>query len=230
MSTTARVFRSYTGKSGTDYHAAVHSSDPWVQDVVGRSRALKFQPYVTPDDDVLEYGAGVGLNLRHLVARKRVGFDVSDVGRTVCEQAGIEFTTDLSSLRGAEYSVVICHHVLEHVPDPTTILDRILQLLKPRGRLILCVPFETLRYYRRYVPNDKNRHIFAWNPLALGNLVSAAGFEVEKAFVGPFSYEQRLAFLAKASFAIYRLGLGVLRTLRPDNEVCLLARKPAMAT
>ncbi len=230
MSTCERVVQSYTGKSGAEYQAAVHCGEPWVQDVVSRSRVLKFEPFVTPDDTVLEFGVGVGLNLRHLRARRRVGFDVSDVGRAACERAGIEFTTQLSSLDEQEFSVVICHHVLEHVADPVGILETIKKLLRPGGRLILCVPFETLRYYRRYLPNDPNRHIFAWNPLALGNLATAVGFEVEKASIGPFSYEQRLAFLARWNFAIYRLGMWMLRTLRPDNEVFLLARKPAGAT
>src|SRR5215813_1302061 len=226
MSTADSVLQGYKGKSGVDYHAKVHSSDPWVQDVVARSRVLKFEHLVQPDDDVLEYGVGMGLNIRHLRARRRVGFDVSDAGRAACGHAGIEFRSELSSIEGQQFSVVICHHVLEHVADPVGTLETIKRFLKPGGRMILCVPFETARYYRRYIPNDPNRHIFAWNPLTLGNLATVVGFEVESSSIGPFSYEQRLAFLARAGFVIYRLGLWALRTIRPDNEVFLVARKP----
>jgi len=43
--------------------------------------------------------------------------------------------------------------------------------------------------------------------------------------VRPFSYERRLAFLARLSLSLYWAGLFFLRLLRPENEIFLLAGK-----
>jgi SAM-dependent methyltransferase len=215
----------YVGEAGHDYHARVHASTPSVAEVVARQRVRKFLPFIGPNDTVLEYGVGTGLNLRYLSCRRRIGYDVSDAGRAACEQAGIDFTSDLSTVRG-EVSVVICHHVLEHLPDPLQSLEEMKRVLGPGGRLILCVPYETMGKYRRFVAGDRNHHLFSWNALTLGNLVEAAGFAVESARISPFGYEQRLAGLAQhVGAGAYRVGLAIVRTLRPADEVFLLATR-----
>jgi hypothetical protein len=141
----------------------------------------------------------------------------------VCQSAGIEFVTSLDDVDD-DVSVAICHHTLEHVPDPLECLEQLRRLLPVNGRLIVCVPFETHRSYRSYTPNDPNRHLFSWNPLSLGNLVTAAGFCVDDVRISPFGYEQRLAPLyVRAGSWAYQLSLASLRALRPADEVLLRA-------
>ncbi|MBO3460074.1 class I SAM-dependent methyltransferase [Aetokthonos hydrillicola Thurmond2011] len=215
----------YIGERGTNYHAARHSRDPYVQEVVARERTRKLQPLFKADDTVLEFGVGTGLNLLYLQCQRRVGYDVSIAGREICTSAGIEFINDNTSLTGQQFSVVLCHHVLEHVPDPYDCLEEIWQLLQPGGKLILCVPFEIDRRYRHFYTGDLNQHLFSWNALTLGNLVSSIGFSVNSAKVHPFGYEQRLAFLAKYGLSTYHLGLWVIRKLIPADEILLIATK-----
>jgi SAM-dependent methyltransferase len=197
-----------------------------VSAIVARERARKLQPFVRAEDAVFEYGVGTGLNLRFMTCRRRIGYDVSHAGRAACEAAGIEFVEDLSEVpRGM--SVAICHHVLEHVPDPLECLGQLRDILAVGGRLIMCVPFETFASYRRYVPGDPNHHLYSWNALTLGNLATAAGFSVTDARVRPFGYEQRLAPLAQyAGMWAYRGGLAIVRTLHPADEVFLQAVRP----
>jgi SAM-dependent methyltransferase len=216
----------YTGEAGRDYQRSVHSDDDFTQSVVARSRRRKLQPFVRADDDVLEFGAGTCLNLRGLECRSKTGYDLSDAGRDTARRHGIEFVTELDALAGRQFSVVLCHHVLEHVADPLGTLVRMRELVKPGGRLVLSVPFETHRMYRRYFPGEPNHHLFSWNALTLGNLVHDAGFEVIESRISPFGYEQRLAPLAKLHDVAYRCGLALVRTLRPANEVFLVGRKP----
>ena len=216
----------YEGKAGRQYHATVHATAASTTEIVARQRARKFQPLVGPTDVVFEYGVGTGLNLRFLRCGRRIGYDISDAGRDACAQAGIEFVSELS-LAPDDVSVVICHHALEHVPDPLECLEQMYHLLRPGGRLLLSVPFETLPRYRHYVPDEPNHHLFSWNALTLGNLVAVAGFEVRDVRIGPFGYEQRLAFLARyAGDRAYRAGLAVVRALRPANEVFLQGVRP----
>jgi|SRR4028119_2155419 2-polyprenyl-3-methyl-5-hydroxy-6-metoxy-1,4-benzoquinol methylase len=220
-----KIRQQYTGESGKEYHTAVHSGDRYIQEVVARERARKLQPFVTPDDTVLEFGVGTGLNLLYLQCKRRVGYDPSDAGSETLTGAGIDFTTNIDSLQGEQFSLVICHHVLEHVPDPVSVLEQIWKFLLPGGRLLLCVPFEVQNRYRNFSPNDPDRHLFSWNVLTLGNLVSSVGFSIERAGVNPFGYEQRLAFLTKYGLSTYHLGLWTIRKLIPADEILLLARK-----
>ena len=170
-----RVRAGYEGEAGCEYHAKVHRQSLPIADAVAKQRARKFQPFVRLDDSVFEFGVGTGLNLRFLHCRRRIGYDISEAGRAVCQSAGIEFVTSLDDV-DHDVSVAICHHTLEHVPDPLECLEQLRRLLPVNGRLIVCVPFETHRSHRYYTPNDPNRHLFSWNPLSLGNLVTAAGF------------------------------------------------------
>jgi len=207
------------------YHGGVFSADPFVQDVLARQRARKLRRLIGPGQTVFEYGVGTALNLRYLACARRVGHDISEDAAELCRRFDIEYVADLDQLRGQRFSVVLCHHVLEHVPQPLGTLEALKEYLGPEGRLIVYVPFERGRRYRRYRPGDPNLHLFSWNCLTLGNLVTAAGLVVERARVRPYGYEQRLAPLAKAGMGTYRLALWLLRLVRPCDEIELVARR-----
>lgn len=216
----------YTGQDGTTYHAAVHVQDRFVLKVLAEQRSRKFQPLVKPNDTVLEFGAGLGVNLLNLRCERRVAFDASDAGREICRAAGVEFTTDIADLQAERFSVVICHHVLEHVPDPIQVLEQIGEFLAPGGRMILCVPFETTRRHRQFRPDDADHHLFAWNVQTLGNLVTSVGFKIEQIGLRAFGFEQRLAFLAKYGQPFYQTGLWAVRIPFPIQEILLVAQNP----
>jgi SAM-dependent methyltransferase len=173
---------------------------------------------------------GLGVNLMFLDCERKVGYDPSDYGADICKRHGIAFTTDLSSVKEETFSVVICHHVLEHVSEPTKCLQDVWRILAPGGTLIACVPFETQRGYRHYDPLDPNHHLYSWNVQTLTNLVSAMGFTVLQAKLSPFGYEQRLAFIGHHSFSAYCLALWCVRKLRPVYEILLIAERPDHGT
>ncbi len=52
------------------------------------------------------------------------------------------------------------------------------RVLKADGRLVLVLPLDDWRRSRRFHPDDRNYHLFAWTPLLIGNLVTDAGFRV----------------------------------------------------
>ncbi len=216
----------YHKDGAAQYHKTVFSDDEFVRHVIACNRALKLQPFINDDDEVLEYGVGICLNLRYLKCISKTGYDVSAYGKDACSEAEVEFCSDIHILEGRVFSKIICHHVLEHVPDPLGSLKQMNNLLAPGGKLVLCVPYERGRDYIDHHPDDIHRHLYSWNPRSIGNLLSEAGFAVNDAYIGPYGYEQRLAPLAKYSFAIYRFGLALLRAVKPFREVIAVAEKP----
>ena len=220
--------QAYRGASGRAYHGEKRSvpaaAIPWLI----RVRAAVFQPQVGADDSVLEWGCGAGWNLAGLKCGRRVGLDVAVALRPEVEAAGIEFCEATTHLPPAQFDRVLCHHALEHVPDPLETLVELRRLLKPSGRLLLSVPWEREARYCRFDPAEPNHHLFSWNAQTLGNLVTVAGLAVDSIGVRTYGYDRRAAIWA------VRLGLGesgfrgirrLLQTLRPLKEVTAVLRR-----
>ena len=98
------------------------------------------------------------------------------------------------------------------------------------GKLLLFVPYEKERRYRRFDPAEPNHHLFSWNVQTLGNLVCESGFEVQNAEIGEFGYD-RLAASWASRFKVGEMGFRAIRNLghlvRPAKEVRIVAIKPA---
>ena len=219
-------FANYRGQHGAEYHKAKHRGGPFVDEIIARLRIQKFQPYVKETDTVLEYGVGTGYNLMKLRCREKVGYDVADYCRAKVESSGIYFTSDMQEVLKWQrrFDVVICHHVLEHVPNPAMELSRIRQLLKPAGRLLLYVPFERERRFQRFNPCDLDMHLFSWSPQSICNLLLTASYEIDDTKICSGGYDRFLAPLAKVGFWIYKAGMWLALLVRPSYEICVVAR------
>jgi SAM-dependent methyltransferase len=216
----------YRGAAGRHYHevkrGVPEAALPWV----ARLRAAKFQIYVQPGDTVFEYGVGAGWNLAALRAARRVGFDVAGFLRGEVERQGIEFVADTAALPAGLADVVLCHHTLEHVLSPAGALDEMRRLLKPGGRLLLRVPYEKERRYRRFEPAEPNHHLFSWNVQTLANLVTDCGFAVTHAALARYGYDRFAAVWAqrlRLGEPGFRLLRRLLIVVRPLWEVTLAA-------
>ena len=221
--------RHYRGEAGRRYHqekrALPEAAFPWV----ARLRAEKLAPLVRRSDVVLEYGVGSGWNLAALPCARKIGCDISDFLAPTVRNLGIEFVTETALLPDASVDVAICHHTLEHVLSPPTILAELRRLLCPGGRLLVFVPFEKESRYRRFNPSEPNHHLYSWNSQTLGNLVGECGFSVSEATVGRFGYSRFAAVWASRLFLGER-GFRAIRRLahlvRPAFEVRIVAKKP----
>lgn len=220
----------YQGAEGRQYHEGKRSipeaAFPWI----ARFRAEKIAPWVHPSDTVLEYGVGLGWNLAGLRCQRRIGFDVGEFLEPAVRQRGIEFISDSTAQPPDSIDIVICHHTLEHAWHPPDVLQCILRLLRPGGRLLLFVPFEKENRFRSFRPDEPNHHLYSWNVQTLGNLVMDAGFDLQSAAVAPFGQERFAAVWAE------KLGLGergfrgirwLANTLKKELEVRVNAIKPA---
>jgi glycosyltransferase involved in cell wall biosynthesis/SAM-dependent methyltransferase len=116
---------------------------------------------------VLDYGCAHGaytVNLANRVGREWVGVDIDKHSISWAEfnrkqrattPDAIQFrigthTVDLSDVD--PFDALIAFEVLEHVPDPTVVIDRLEAWVKPDGHVILTVPFGPWEWmsYRSY--------------------------------------------------------------------------------
>jgi len=220
------VISSYRGARGLAYQLERSEVPASVYKHVARVRASKFQPFIGPETDVLEYGVGIGLNLAELECKQKVGFDVADFLEERLRVRGIQF---LSELGGHTFDAIICHHVLEHVAEPWETLCELKRLLRPRGLLLLFVPYEHEKNkYKKFDPEERNRHLYSWTPQTLGMLASCAGFSVEDIRLQWFGYDRVAAVIADkvgGAETLYRVIRRTLLLLNPHREIRALLRR-----
>jgi len=216
----------YLGEAGRAYHegkrAIPHAAVPWLI----QTRARLFQSEIRSTDSVFEWGCGFGWNLAGLHCFRRCGYDVATQLEADVRALGIEFLGQLEALPSNSFQVILCHHALEHVSDPLAALLGIRRLLARPGKLLLAVPFERERRYRRFDPAEPNHHLFSWNVQTLGNLLHVAGYGLRELGLRSYGYDRRAALIA------VRLGLGergfrlirrVLQILLPLREITAVA-------
>lgn len=218
-STDNSAARHYQGEAGRAYHEGKRGLPPQAFPWVARLRAEKFAPHVRATDIIVEFGVGAGWNLAELKCARRIGFDVSDFLEPAVRELGIEFFPVSAALADASADVVICHHMLEHALNPAASLAEIRRVLKPGGKLLLHVPFEKERRYRRYDSTEPNHHLFSWNTQTLGNLVTECGFKLESAGIGQFGYDRAASAWARK----LKIGEGGFRLLRSLAHLLLPA-------
>lgn len=149
----------------------------------GWANQIKFQPEIAAKDDVLDFGCGSGFLLKGLTCASRTGVEVNPAAAETARKNGVTVYTSVEAVPEAAFDVVISNHALEHTLRPLDNLKVLRTRLKVGGKLVLVVPCEGLD--NAYEPGDINHHLYTWNPMTLGNLLTEAGFEVResKAFV-----------------------------------------------
>lgn len=82
-------------------------------------------------------------------------------------------TLDEIPVRDARFDTVIMTQVLEHVPNPQSVLVELSRILKPNGRLWITAP---LMYPEHEIPYD----YFRYTQFAMKYLCEEASFEIEE--------------------------------------------------
>jgi glycosyltransferase involved in cell wall biosynthesis/SAM-dependent methyltransferase len=105
---------------------------------------------------VLDFGCahgGYAVNMTNRVGREWVGVDVDKYSIEWCEKNRRERSTNPEALRfvvgddqvdlsnEAPFDCLLLFEILEHVPDPTTLIDRLERWVKPDGYVLITVPY-----------------------------------------------------------------------------------------
>jgi 2-polyprenyl-3-methyl-5-hydroxy-6-metoxy-1,4-benzoquinol methylase len=142
---------------------------------------------------ILTFGDGLGIDSLALAqAGHRVEyFEVSarciEFTRRAARRLDTDLTiiSDANAIPNAAYDAVVCLDVLEHVPDPPTLVAKLASYLRPEGQLIVHAPFwylhpavvthlasnrtysgDTRRLYQSHGLDPIDGRFF-WAPLAL---------------------------------------------------------------
>lgn len=112
----------------TAYENALHHS-PSFRAFANDLVASLVERHALPGKRVVEIGCGDGFMLDLFVrygAAEAVGFDPSMEGRSTqySETPGVRIVPEYfrSALMGDDFDIIICRHVLEHLPDPASLL------------------------------------------------------------------------------------------------------------
>lgn len=212
---------------GSHYHEGVHHLLPGGEVYISKIRSEKIQSFINESDIVFEYGVGQGWNLASLRAAFKEGYDLyTPAGIT--ENYKINLIKEISNDLQNKYDTVICSHVLEHVINPAETLNLLHGVLKPEGKLILFVPYENQRRLKQYIPNEKNHHLFSWNPQTLGALLSVCKFNIFSVKLKKFGYERYFANLCvkfKLPYWVYKMLIRLALLLRPEYEIMVVAQR-----
>lgn len=84
--------------------------------------------------DILDFGCGFGITADHLAVNNNViAYDINTEMSDMFPHENNFEQTDI--LPNKKFDVIICHNVLEYVPDRAEILNKFHNLLKPNGIL-----------------------------------------------------------------------------------------------
>jgi SAM-dependent methyltransferase len=143
-----------------------------------------------PGSSVLDAGAGDCRYRRFFADRNYESADFCQVEK---QYAPVTYVCDLAQIpvSDANYDLVLCTQVLEHVSEPRGVLREFARVLKPGGQLWLTAP---LFYEEHEVPFD----FYRYTRYGLNHLVSSAGLSIDsldwlEGYYGTLSYQMQLA-------------------------------------
>ncbi len=151
--------------------------------VAERKRAL----FAGLSGDVLEIGAGNGVNLQYLPSEvKWTGYEPNRyLAAKIAVPEGGELIVDYYKGQAGVYDAVICSLVLCSVQNASEVLAGLYRCLRPGGRLLFIEHVAAVRGTRLRVAQD--RWLPIWRCCAggchpnreTGSLIEAAGFEMK---------------------------------------------------
>ena len=178
----------------------------------------------------LEAALGLGLD--------PIGVEVDARAVERCRQMGfLVEQTSMSQLPfdDNQFQIVTMKHVLEHTPEPRTVLQEVHRVLRPGGGLFIAVPHlhyhkairspETYRFFNFQGDGKGDGHYVYYTPDSLALMLNRLGFKVVK--INPHILHQKascgIRLMQAAISPIRWLGQRILTALHLRKEFWLVA-------
>lgn len=144
------------------------------------------QIYAGNTKKLLDVGAGTGDFL--LTAKKQswevFGMEPNLQAADRAAQKGIKLQPSLEALSKEQYQIITLWHVLEHMPDLETQIQKLKKLLAEDGTLIIAVPnfksFDANYYKSFWAAYDVPRHLWHFSKTAIEKIFAKEGLELIK--------------------------------------------------
>ena len=189
-----------------------------------------FKPYLKRSDVVLDFGCGNGgmLRLVNEHVQRADGLEVNTHAASIARSLGFDVYHSLDELpRTPVYDAVVSNHVLEHVRDASSTLERVQASVKRDGLLLLKLPIDDWRArdQRKWSRDDIDHHLQTWTPKLIGNVLYEAGYEAEDIRVITSAWHPKL-------FPLVKLGLGslafwALAAMKKRRQLFVVGRVPS---
>lgn len=139
-----------------------------------------------PGGRLLDVGCGLGFFLSGVDPKwERHGVEVSAFAAETAREHGTIHVGQLSEFAfpDGHFDAVVCHHVIEHVPDPAPFLREIHRILRPDGALVLGTPdFDSgcaRRFGERYRLLHDPTHISLFTSDSMRRFLRDGGFSID---------------------------------------------------
>lgn len=166
---------------------------------INPARLSFIEQYVTLDGKrVLDVGCGGGILSEAMTKRKAdvIGLDVAQesIGTAAAharqENLQIDYVcTPLEEFQASAFEVITCMEMLEHVPEPSVIIEECVRLLKPGGYLFLSTINRTVKAYASaiiaaeyllgIIPRQTHEYKKFIKPSELAHMVREQGLQVK---------------------------------------------------
>jgi len=151
-----------------------------------RQRARLVQKAV-PSGRLLDYGCGNGAFAAHMASLgyDAVGLEPFSLGAPVRSERLTLIRAPLADASSEldTFDVITMWHVLEHVPDPRAVLEKLVPHLKPGAALVISVPnfdsWQSSVFRGSWFHLDPPRHLLHFDAHSLRRCLSDVGLEVE---------------------------------------------------
>ncbi len=122
---------------------------------------------------VLDAGAGEGKYKEEFEHTHYIGVDLA-IGDVQWNYHGLDAICNLTNLpfKNDHFDAVVCTQVLEHVPEPSKVLDELHRVLRSGGKLYLSAPQS---WHQHQKPHDYYRY----TSFGLRHLLEKTGFKTE---------------------------------------------------
>ena len=177
----------YYGDAGQRFHPLIERAVHFFR----KRLAEKIDSHFPSRGRVLEIGSGRGSLLSELAEKgwTAIGTEYSEnIIKEVTDTPGVKVypTPKLQDCKFPDqyFNVVICYHVLEHLPEPIRTLREIHRIIDPQGLLIIAVPniggFTARLSKSHWFGIDAPRHLFHFTPETLETVLGQSGFKIIK--------------------------------------------------
>jgi 2-polyprenyl-3-methyl-5-hydroxy-6-metoxy-1,4-benzoquinol methylase len=147
-----------------------------------------------PGLEVLEIGSGRGYFIKLAMQKGLAARGIELNSEAVAIAQANELPVEVLDLKEAAHRYTNCFdavcsfQVLEHIPNPKDFINQCLDLLKPNGRIIFCVPnSESFLQYQYCLLDMPPHHMLQWSKATFQSLEDFFPIKLEKVIYEPLA-------------------------------------------